>query len=517
MPADPSRHDTDFFDAASRVERVQLLSLLLRNAAEVPYLRGPAGAGKTRFARHLEVALRDEYEFIRVDSDDDPGLQRLFDGLASRGGDDGWDDTMLQVGGDRPSLIIADDVDQVDAALLQKLSDVRAAGHRLLLIGNGRLPDIQRDWELQFVDLGPLTEAETHRFANQFLAQHQINVSPHVLQGLYRASNGLPGMIIESLLTLPGEESMAGSISRRPLLWLGGILLITLVAATLLFQEDVNTLFDTPVVADAVPAKTAVTAFPVGAGSDDAAGTDEDLDQPPGPSDTVRRHDPAVSTEEPGTAPEAAAIDDVLDAVMAEAIEAAQTDEAAATPGLPPLPEKPTGDGPESDVPQKVVADELVADRQLPHQSRPPAARAIAADKTEPEAQPEHTGQLPTAESAPSGGAANQVASPAKPTPRSTDDNGWIQAQEPKAYTLQLVGARDRASIARYITRNKVAMPYAIFQRPLNGRPWYSLVAGVYPDRNAAIAARSRLSSSLNREGVWPRTFASIQEMTSNQ
>jgi DamX protein len=93
----------------------------------------------------------------------------------------------------------------------------------------------------------------------------------------------------------------------------------------------------------------------------------------------------------------------------------------------------------------------------------------------------------------------------------------WLRAQAPGAYTLQLVGARDTDAIQKFIARHNVESPYAVFQRDLNGEPWYSLVAGVYADRDAAVAARSRLAPPLNGSGVWPRTFASIVEQLQNK
>ena len=98
--------------------------------------------------------------------------------------------------------------------------------------------------------------------------------------------------------------------------------------------------------------------------------------------------------------------------------------------------------------------------------------------------------------------------------PRTAANEGadWLTGRDPARYTLQLVGARDRAAIEKFIRDNAVAAPYAVFERMLNGAPWYSLVAGDYPDRAAAIAARERLPKRLERSGVWPRTFESIQK-----
>jgi septal ring-binding cell division protein DamX len=88
----------------------------------------------------------------------------------------------------------------------------------------------------------------------------------------------------------------------------------------------------------------------------------------------------------------------------------------------------------------------------------------------------------------------------------------WLKSRDPTRYTLQLIGARDRAAVEKYVREQKVEAPYAIFSRPLNGRPWYSLVAGDYADRDAAVAARSRLPGRISRTDVWPRSFASVQE-----
>ena len=88
----------------------------------------------------------------------------------------------------------------------------------------------------------------------------------------------------------------------------------------------------------------------------------------------------------------------------------------------------------------------------------------------------------------------------------------WLTSREPGHFTLQLVGSRDRAAVRKFAREHGIAEPHAIFERDLKGRPWYSLVAGDYPDRAAAIAARERLPKGLARSGIWPRTFGSIHK-----
>lgn len=89
----------------------------------------------------------------------------------------------------------------------------------------------------------------------------------------------------------------------------------------------------------------------------------------------------------------------------------------------------------------------------------------------------------------------------------------WLMSRTPNGYTLQLVGARDVKSLQRFMEQNGVKPPFGIFERNLAGTPWYSLVAGEYDSREAAIRARENLPWRLKAEGVWPRQFSSIQEV----
>jgi septal ring-binding cell division protein DamX len=90
--------------------------------------------------------------------------------------------------------------------------------------------------------------------------------------------------------------------------------------------------------------------------------------------------------------------------------------------------------------------------------------------------------------------------------------SSWLKSRAPGHYTLQLVGARDRAAVQKFVRDHGIKEPYAIFARELKGKPWYSLVAGDYPNRDAAITARGRLPKGLEQSGIWPRTFESIQK-----
>ncbi len=49
------------------------------------------------------------------------------------------------------------------------------------------------------------------------------------------------------------------------------------------------------------------------------------------------------------------------------------------------------------------------------------------------------------------------------------------------------------------------------FETRLNGKPWYVVVAGNFPDRESATAFLSALPDSAKASGPWVRSLAGIQ------
>lgn len=217
---------------------------------------------------------------------------------------------------------------------------------------------------------------------------------------------------------------------------------------------------------------------------------------------------------------------DPLDAVMRDALAAAEKQQPADPVVAEPAVE--VGQAPAVDQTAKGVTQGTTTDTPVVE----PAAASQTVKQT-PKASPDETpaAQQPGSETP----APTQVARvpapvetrevPAAPAPvvapkpavvvsRPAPVNGgdWLKTRTASNYTLQLVGARDRAAIQKFVLDYGIAKPHAIFERDLNGEPWYSLVAGDYPNRDAAIAARTRLPKRLERSGVWPRTFESIQK-----
>ena len=86
----------------------------------------------------------------------------------------------------------------------------------------------------------------------------------------------------------------------------------------------------------------------------------------------------------------------------------------------------------------------------------------------------------------------------------------WLLAQNPDAYTLQIVGSTQEGDIRRALKKFSLNDPAAMFSASRKGKPWYGLVTGVYPDFTSAIQARAALPEELMR-GAWVRRLRAVQ------
>lgn len=339
--------------------------------------------------------------------------------------------------------------------------------------------------------------------------------------------------------------SLRANLLPRPWLLAGAAALAVLLLVTLVFQDTLNSWVDgeVPVTADSPPAvdtplqstrQSPPTVAPTGGPADPGTAVPESAEPASGhaePTDTVDVP-PVVEppTQEPASAsepvvtggagtppavdgaaaeavPEPLRDEDPLAAVMRDALAAAEADPGTTQPvpgvtasdeTLPPVPEIPAP---------------AAARPTPPSDAGAPAAAGRPVGEIDPGPQDE-AGVPVVAQASPS--EPDITAAPAPPATVDTDapadtGAGWLLARAPERYTLQLVGSRERAAIDRFVARHGLRPPYAVFERSLRGAPWYSLVSGDYPDRDAAVAARSSLPPTLRDSDVWPRSFGSIR------
>lgn len=87
----------------------------------------------------------------------------------------------------------------------------------------------------------------------------------------------------------------------------------------------------------------------------------------------------------------------------------------------------------------------------------------------------------------------------------------WLWSQNPSNYTLQLLGARQLESVRQFLGRyTQLGGKAVYFHTRHDGQDWYTVVYGVYPDREAAKRAIERLPAELKSSSPWVRSFGSI-------
>ncbi len=87
----------------------------------------------------------------------------------------------------------------------------------------------------------------------------------------------------------------------------------------------------------------------------------------------------------------------------------------------------------------------------------------------------------------------------------------WLMTQNPNYYTVQLMGSGREADIIEFVQRHHLKGKLAYFRGLSQGKDWYSLVSGVYPDFKSANKAATRLSKRLNGSSPWVRRIGNIR------
>ena len=89
----------------------------------------------------------------------------------------------------------------------------------------------------------------------------------------------------------------------------------------------------------------------------------------------------------------------------------------------------------------------------------------------------------------------------------------WLLQQPPNTYTLQLLGTASEQALINFAKRHQIEDQSAYFSTSRDGRPWFSLVYGAYPDSVSARSAAKALPAALRGLNPWSRRFQDIQAL----
>ena len=92
---------------------------------------------------------------------------------------------------------------------------------------------------------------------------------------------------------------------------------------------------------------------------------------------------------------------------------------------------------------------------------------------------------------------------------------GWILAQSPEDYTLQLLATNNEDSLRAYLKKHQFSEPVAYFAFQRDGKQWYAAVYGAYPGKSQAQNAVASLPPGAGKNPPWIRQFGGIQKLIS--
>lgn len=143
-----------------------------------------------------------------------------------------------------------------------------------------------------------------------------------------------------------------------------------------------------------------------------------------------------------------------------------------------------------------------------PAQAPAPAAPVASAPASKPAPAP----AKPAASKPATTAAAKPAPAPAaKPASGGGAGSQWYRNQSGGNFALQILGTGSEANAQAFI-RQQGGGDFRYFKKTLQGKPFYVVTYGSFPNRAAALAAVKKLPSKVQAGKPWPRTFASIQQ-----
>ena len=521
------RVDAQFFYAGSALmQRLDLLTHLVQFGESLVVVSGPPGSGKSTLLEQFLGHINPQWSVCLVDGEQgDPLATRLAETLGVTRDDEQallrhW---ATQSEASQQLVIVVDNAEQLDAAACQRLCALTAQPDserlRVVLFGTAdtercvraALEQTGSKRSCQLLEIPRLTEEETSAYLMYRLAVAGYSgESPFTLtevRAMCKAADGRPGGINrlahESLREHHAraknkKHTPAGHDRKKAAtpLWLGASIAIAAVAGYLGWQRLAPTLEPdrrsappAPLLAEhplALPPSTSL------AGEDKNRPAEAQTEQPSAGTPAARTHPFPLAEDTPATPhPPAASVE----ATTVKSRPEDHTAAPAATPETAPTP---------APVATADKTGETGLSRSGQVTEKPPEvadAAGTAAKPAESTANPE-TSTTP----------ALAPATPSTSTAGLPHRENWLLQQAPGAFTLQLLGSRNPASINAYIRHNKLdPAKTAYYRGRYRNADWYVLLYGVYPDKASAFAARKALPGRVQKDKPWPRSIRSVQ------
>lgn len=521
--------DDLFYAEPNRKQKLDILLHLTQYGNELMVVTGPTGSGKTTLLQQFQRKALDSWRVARIEAkggiDERRLVQQLYHQLDMEYQGASHADLVenlehhldsLQRNA-RQAILLIDDAEQLPVTALKWVLQMAELSNaekkpllRVILFGTDKLNenfadpilDYHADIVRRTLELGPFDREQTaqyilHRLsAAQFAANEPFTDA--ALHKLHRQAAGWPGRInnlahklLMDTLPSPSAAGVKTGSTVKPVRILAAIVISGVIGALLIFQDEVNRLFNPS------PKPVSETIAPATAPGQDAS-------LPPATetsnTDTSSESDTPVATAALDTSSDQLRVTEEATASATEAVPAKPTAQDTLTPKQDSSPimaeaeSLPTAPAAPVTTPPPVVTEPVAQEPVTPEKAAPAAPAAPAIAKPAPASPPTqpHDQDLPAR------------------------DNHWLLAQDASHYTLQLVAGKKLATIRQYINETLAEEPelqqqIALYRSQRQGEPWFGLVLGDYPDKQAAIDARSHLPQALRKTTPWVRRLGAIQ------
>ncbi|MCF6354656.1 MAG: AAA family ATPase [Candidatus Polarisedimenticolaceae bacterium] len=516
-----STRPSQFFTYPELTQCLDLIHHLTENSKLIPLIKGPQGSGKTTLLFQLQSQTPEHWMLCRIDANPMMHPEQLYSLLAQHFGITEKDDQIkqqilnhfeqLQHDGTLPVIAVDDahllPIDTIAELLQLHLSSTTKEQHllHLVLFAAPAIDNILQTQEahiltaqaIQTLDMPPLNPEQAAAYITQVLlargALEAFALTAGQMEKIIHSSQGSPGQIENLLTRLPAHPATPQKPTERSALKLlmedlpvtaivSTLGLISIILLLLLFQDEINAFFYKTSPNEA-PADPAII--------ENSSEITLKLPHLPEPKAV-----PEKVSELPELPPYITPVEE-LEPISKRA--------AVATAVAPP-----TG---EAEAPPEII-EELAPPVPTVDLAEAPTAPAIAIPEVvKPVITPVKPPSAPRMAIKPPAAAPAIKATPKLETVKKEPGReAWLLAQKPTAYTLQIIGLTDHSNIPAYIKRHKLAGQVAYFKTSRNGKAWYPLLYGIYPDRAAAIAARPKLASQLRQKGIWARSLESVHK-----
>ncbi|MDT8403156.1 AAA family ATPase [Sulfuriflexus sp.] len=494
--------DEFFLPDPPRIQRLNMLYHLAQNSDLLLIVTGERGSGKTSLLQHF-IDMGDEtWRSCVIDANAMLNPEQLLIQIAEGFGlpqdsvNFGSGLEMLKKRlvemkrSELISLLIIDDAHELPAAsltMLMKLSELSDANEgllRIVLFSEPRLIELLNATAFKDVryrvthtlEMPALNEQDTIHYIQHRLAiaglKDDSAFSKAQLKKIYRLSGGVPGKI-----NLHAHEMLLGKQARTAVTATAGnsrrlrsammILVILVITAgiTWFFSRDALMNLSSHLASSDGPQADSVTR---------AEQTTRSLPLLPAKPLRSTVKEPRDNSK---VAADTSPVDSTTNPVNAYAL---------------PKPDIQTRPVTEIDAPRPPV----------PQPATPTPAPAAPTGKDEPAKRA----------AAPVPAKTDTPASKPAPVADKPEVRDWLSRQNPRHFTLQLMGSHERRSINLVMSSHRLSPEQAaILHTQLNNKDWYILVYGSYSTRDQARAAISSLPKGLQLTKPWPRLIGDIQ------